>query len=197
MTQLCSQESLEHILKDGENDSIEFKSRIPSPMVLAREIGAFANYKGGTILVGIGVNGEILGADINTVKQELEKAKNLLYPLPKIHFDKIRYKDKSIVAISVSASRGIPISAGGSFLIRAGSQIQAANASEISSILLLQNSSSEAGIKYLNELSESMSRQTIALESLQDDLSKSNSWRRKIIEWLIAAVIGAIIGKLV
>ncbi|MFA6371724.1 MAG: RNA-binding domain-containing protein [Methanothrix sp.] len=194
MTQLHYQENLENILKNGENESIEFKSIMTDPKILAREIGAFANHKGGTILIGIGYNGEVSGTDINTVKQVLEKAKNLLYPLPEIHLNEIQYKGKSIATISVNSSRGIPISAGGSLLIRTGSQVRPANASEISSLLLLQNSS---GTKYLNELSESMSRQTIALESLQDDLSKSNSWRKKIIEWLIAAVIGAIIGKLI
>jgi ATP-dependent DNA helicase RecG len=194
MTQFYYQENLENILKNGENEVIEFKSIITDPKILAREIGAFANHKGGTILIGIGNKGEVSGTDINTVKQALEEAKNLLYPLPEVHLNEIQYKGKSIATISVNSSRGIPISAGGSLLIRTGTQFRPANASEISSLLLQQNSS---GDKYLNELSESMSRQTIALESLQDDLSKSNSWRKKTIEMLIAAVIGAIIGKLI
>lgn len=197
MTQLHSPECLERVLENGENESIEFKLTIKDAKVLAREIGAFANYKGGTILVGISDKGEVVGADINVAKQTLESAKNLIYPLPEIRLNEIKYGGKSIASISVSSNQGIPISAGGSYLIRNGSQIQAANAYEISSILLLQNPSPEAGIRSLNELSESMSRQTIALESLQDDLSKSNSWRKKFIEWLIAAVIGAIIGKLI
>jgi len=52
---------LKNLVQTGEGQYLEFKRRIPTPEKIAREIAAFANSKGGTILVGVDDNGTIPG----------------------------------------------------------------------------------------------------------------------------------------
>lgn len=44
---------LRNLIQRGEGTYLEFKKTIPSPEKIAREIAAFANTKGGTILIGV------------------------------------------------------------------------------------------------------------------------------------------------
>lgn len=52
---------LKNLVQTGEGQYLEFKRRIPTAKKIAREIAAFANSKGGTILVGVDDNGTIPG----------------------------------------------------------------------------------------------------------------------------------------
>lgn len=52
---------LKNLIQTGEGQFLEFKRRIPTAEKIAREIAAFANSKGGTILVGVDDNGTIPG----------------------------------------------------------------------------------------------------------------------------------------
>lgn len=51
------------LLAQGEGDSLEFKSGKVAPDKLAREIVAFANSRGGKILLGVDDNGDVSGWD--------------------------------------------------------------------------------------------------------------------------------------
>ncbi|TVQ67240.1 MAG: ATP-binding protein [Balneolaceae bacterium] len=55
---------LKHLIQTGEGTYLEFKKKTPAPEKMAREIAAFANTGGGTVLVGVddfknitGING--------------------------------------------------------------------------------------------------------------------------------------------
>lgn len=52
---------LRNLIQTGEGSYLEFKKTIPSPEKIAREIAAFANSNGGTILVGVDDNKQIVG----------------------------------------------------------------------------------------------------------------------------------------
>ncbi len=53
----------------GEDATIEFKKALPHRNSLADEIAAFANARGGVILIGVDDNREIVGVD----QQELDR----------------------------------------------------------------------------------------------------------------------------
>lgn len=54
----------------GENSKVQFKLRVDNPSKIAAEIIAFANYRGGTILVGVeDTTGEIIGLTYEQVQQ--------------------------------------------------------------------------------------------------------------------------------
>jgi len=52
---------LQALLQQGENNAVEFKSANVSSDGLAREIVAFANTSGGSILIGVEDDGKITG----------------------------------------------------------------------------------------------------------------------------------------
>lgn len=53
--------SLAELLRQGEGQHLEFKSRLSDAERLARTLGAFANSGGGTLLVGVADDGTIVG----------------------------------------------------------------------------------------------------------------------------------------
>ena len=56
-------EQIKQLIEQGENSAVEFKSSEVRPESLAREIVAFANSSGGTILIGVEDSGKITGVD--------------------------------------------------------------------------------------------------------------------------------------
>lgn len=54
-------QSLERLVANGEGQRLEFKRKVRHPDKIAREFVAFANSVGGTILIGVGDDGEIAG----------------------------------------------------------------------------------------------------------------------------------------
>ncbi len=52
---------LRNLIQTGESTHLEFKRTIPTAKKIAREIAAFANTSGGTILIGVDDNGTIPG----------------------------------------------------------------------------------------------------------------------------------------
>ncbi len=62
---------LEQLIAQGEHSTLEFKSTIDSAARIAKTLAAFANTKGGTLLVGVSDNGNIMG--ISSELQEMQK----------------------------------------------------------------------------------------------------------------------------
>ena len=52
---------IKNLVKQGENDHLEFKRKAAHPEKIMREVVAFANSTGGKLLVGVDDNGEIPG----------------------------------------------------------------------------------------------------------------------------------------
>ncbi len=52
---------LTDIIQQGENEAVEFKTADVHADSLAKELVAFPNSGGGTILIGVGDNGCVLG----------------------------------------------------------------------------------------------------------------------------------------
>lgn len=53
--------AIKQLVRQGENEQIEFKKKINHPDKVIRELVAFANTNGGTLLVGVDDNGDISG----------------------------------------------------------------------------------------------------------------------------------------
>jgi len=49
-------------ITEGEGKTLEFKRGLPGPPKLARTLAAFANTRGGLLLIGVGDRGELVGA---------------------------------------------------------------------------------------------------------------------------------------
>ena len=62
------------LIKQGEGDQLDFKREISSSIRIAKSLAAFANHKGGTLLVGVNDNGTIAGVKVEEEKFMLEQA---------------------------------------------------------------------------------------------------------------------------
>lgn len=58
-------DELERIISKGEGVQLDFKQTITSQRKIARTLAAFANNRGGKLLIGIKDNGALLGCDID------------------------------------------------------------------------------------------------------------------------------------
>ena len=108
----------------GEDATIEFKREMPRRSNLADEIAAFANARGGVILIGVDDNREIVGLD----RHELDKAEKTVVeicqdsidPILLIFTEKLRIDGKNLLKIEVPRSLFVHKTANGYF-IRQGS----------------------------------------------------------------------------
>jgi flagellar motor protein MotB len=68
------------LVKTGEGSYLEFKRTISSPEKVAREISAFANTRGGILLIGVNDNKSVVGVE-SFYEEEMALEKALAIPL--------------------------------------------------------------------------------------------------------------------
>ncbi|MGM1065207.1 AlbA family DNA-binding domain-containing protein [Saccharothrix sp. Mg75] len=73
---------LEALVAEGENQYVEFKLEVRHVDVLVREIVAFANTDGGTLLCGVGDDGTLVGIQTSEVKRLMVRLKKVQESLP-------------------------------------------------------------------------------------------------------------------
>ena len=56
-----SPEEILRLIREGENDRVEFRAELPPGDLIARTLAAFANSEGGTLLLGVDDSGQIRG----------------------------------------------------------------------------------------------------------------------------------------
>lgn len=95
-------EHILHIIKQGESETVEFKESFNTKALVA--INAFANTKGGIVVVGISDNKSIKGISINneTIQSWLNEIKQKTSPSVTPDCDEITIDNKVIVAIRVT-----------------------------------------------------------------------------------------------
>lgn len=77
---------IQDFVNEGENQLLEFKKKVANPQKIVREIVAFANTKGGRLLIGVDDDGKISGLKFaEEEKFALEEA-IFKYCKPKIEF---------------------------------------------------------------------------------------------------------------
>lgn len=102
---------LDRLVGSGENLHIEFKRKLPQWPKLVREIVAFANTEGGTLLIGVGDEGEIIGVkDPREIEEALEINLPLyMRPVPVYSYVSVPLSRKrAVVAIDIPRSENKP-----------------------------------------------------------------------------------------
>lgn len=126
--------NISELLKQGENAAIEFKEIVARPESLAKEIVAFANTQGGTLLLGVSDEGKIVGInDYNNYEEYLANiARNNVIPAIDIKFENIIVENKTIIAVSIPKGKDKPYQTlSNQFLIRIGSTNRVATQAEL------------------------------------------------------------------
>jgi predicted HTH transcriptional regulator len=77
---------INQLVRRGETDTLEFKAKANHPEKIIKEIVAFANTKGGRLLIGVNDNAKITG--LTTAEEELFTLENAIarYCFPKINY---------------------------------------------------------------------------------------------------------------
>lgn len=102
--------NIKRLIREGENNRIDFKKTITNNSKIAKTLVAFANSKGGSLLIGVADDGTIAG-----VKQEeeekymiLKAAREYCYPIINPTFEEIIVDDKLVLIAHISESEKKP-----------------------------------------------------------------------------------------
>jgi len=119
-----NESEVRQMILGGERPTVEFKSVVPDSRVIARLLAAFANGEGGTLLIGIGEDGRILGADVRSLASKVSDVLPLLRPEPRTAVEQVEVGGASIGIVTVEASREPPVLAEGAAFARIGPTIR-------------------------------------------------------------------------
>jgi len=96
-------------LKKGEGPTIDFKHAVTNLEKIARAVVAFANSKGGYLIIGIDDNKDILGVKIEAEKYQLNKAiQQYCSPIVPVKFHTINFKGAMILIAEIIESTSKP-----------------------------------------------------------------------------------------
>lgn len=102
---------LRNLIQTGEGTFLEFKKTIPNPQKIAREIAAFANTKGGTILVGVDDNKHISGVSAYFEEEFLlmEAAQKWCVPAVPLQIELVHSGMEDVMVVSVPEMEKKPV----------------------------------------------------------------------------------------
>lgn len=98
------------LINEGESSKLEFKRKIASPKKIAKEFSAFANTKGGHLIVGVDDDGTIYGIPSEKAAiDEIEKACTFFIDPPiKPTIDIFNIFDKDVAVVHIEESDNKP-----------------------------------------------------------------------------------------
>lgn len=122
------------LIAQGENAQVEFKSGDVRPDSIAREITAFANTLGGTLLIGVEDNGVISGIKTNSLNEWLANiSRNNIIPAITIDIDHLLIDNKIVCMVTVPKGKDKPYQTlDGKYWLRIGSTNRTATKEELS-----------------------------------------------------------------
>ncbi|WP_083750236.1 AlbA family DNA-binding domain-containing protein [Rhodohalobacter halophilus] len=102
---------LRNLIQTGEGTYLEFKKTVPTPAKIAREIAAFANTSGGTILIGVQDDKQITGIRSFFEEEFLlqEAAQKLCVPAVELQIELVHLSDADVIVVRVPESKKKPV----------------------------------------------------------------------------------------
>lgn len=98
---------LRKLVKEGEGSQLEFKLKTTHPEKIMREVVAFANSKGGTLLLGVADNGELTGLKFPDEDAFVMEKSFARYVYPKVNYSReeiVLENGKPILAYRIKKS---------------------------------------------------------------------------------------------
>lgn len=101
---------LNKLIEDGECSTVEFKRKFSSPEKIAKEMIAFANSKGGTILFGVDDDRTIVGVESEKGEMELINTAARFFCEPEVVFNSeiLSIKKSDVVVVNIPESTNKP-----------------------------------------------------------------------------------------
>lgn len=102
---------VKNLAQTGEGTYLEFKRTIPSAEKIAREIAAFANTRGGTLLVGVDDDKSLIGVEGYQEEEFLliRAANDLCQPKVPISIEIVHFGERDLLVIKVPEAEAKPI----------------------------------------------------------------------------------------
>ncbi|MTI88474.1 MAG: ATP-binding protein [Balneolaceae bacterium] len=106
-----TRQDLKNLIQTGESGFLEFKNRVASPEKIAREMAAFANTKGGTLLIGVDDNGDMVGVEGYYEEEFLlnQAAREECIPQIPIEIELLHNGERDILIVKVPEAEKKPI----------------------------------------------------------------------------------------
>ncbi len=139
------------LVKTGEGSYLEFKRTISSPEKVAREISAFANTRGGILLIGVNDNKSVVGVE-SFYEEEMALEKALDYycqPPVDADIEILPYYERELIIVRIPEAERKPVAvdADGKRTVYIRDKDKSVQASkEVAAVL--RNSTSTSGIKF-------------------------------------------------
>ena len=98
------------LIEEGESLTCEFKRKFSTTEKIVREMIAFANTKGGYLIIGVDDDKKIFGVESEKAEAELiyDAAKNFCEPPLDVSIDYVEVKGKEVVVVEVFESQDKP-----------------------------------------------------------------------------------------
>lgn len=152
----------------GEDSTIEFKRQLPRRDSLADEIAAFANARGGVVLIGVDDHGDIVGLDQHNLDQiektVVEVCRDSIEPQVSVFTEKLLFDGKVLLKVDVPRSLFVHKSPGG-YLARQGSSKREMPTDQLAR--LLQSRSQARIISFDEQVVPNTTRKTLQKEFYQ------------------------------
>jgi len=159
--------NIQSLIKSGESETLEFKEKFDERTV--ESAVAFANAKGGMILLGVSNKGTVTGVDIGkeTLAKWANQVSNKTEPQLIPEIEVFEYEGKQIVAVRVPEYPIKPVSVRGRCFKRVNNSNRSMNSKEIAEM-------------HLQSTGMSWDRFPVAGETIEDiDLEKVRNYIRK------------------
>lgn len=202
-------DEISNVIQRGEDECVEFKYGTLVLDVIAKCIAAFANAKGGRIIVGYSERHQrLVGSSVGD-KRTIERALQQLENPPVVDCYELYYENKHLLIVDVEPNRYDFSYYKGAIFVRVDDQVQLMNAADIKvaySKFINQTSSPYDAIERMNIQNADLQEQVLKLEEKMDNYHKWDMTADKIsFCWavffcvagsVLGAIIGTILGKI-
>ena len=200
-------EELERLIRQGETPEVGFKSSVPGPQDVAKNVSAFANSTGGMLILGVREPGEVVGIDEQQARQAIEAAKQYLSPVPAMNVQTLSVQGRAVVVVEVPASDELHSAMGGYFGrgarpsdspldTRRTDAIRPLTPTEIR-LHALKGRTEDAALsrlaKVVADQTRAVEKQTETIDKLGRDYARANALWIKLSFALAGAVAGAVL----
>jgi len=175
------------LISVGESENLELKTSVPNPDTIASHLAAFANTKGGILLIGIKEPSTIVGINPTKANYAISTALKKVSPNIEAESGIVQMGNADVAYVKVKRAPSLVASSGG-YYARYGSSIRPLTADEIRSSSL----SHTAIEKSLSDLSANAAKQADTIDKMSEELRKANSIPRKVGIAIAGAVLGAL-----
>lgn len=138
-----TESSLETLIAVGEKINYDFKEELPDNKKISQEICAFANMRGGILILGVTDSGEVIGINNNELDEIQQRIVNVIRdacnPSPEIEFFIFNHNlmNKSIMVVEIKGMEIKPCMTQEKIYIRVGTSVRVAKPDEVRKLVLM------------------------------------------------------------